>query len=388
MHESLRLGRIRGIDVGLNWSVLVIAWLLAWALADGEFPALAPGYPALTYWLVAVVAVVAFFGSLLAHEVAHSVVAQRAGVRVVRITLWLFGGVSQFETEAQTPETEFRIAMAGPATSLVAALIFGLLAVGLDQIGGPVLAVAAAGWLSVVSVVLAVFNLAPAAPLDGGRVLHALVWHHSGDSAHATKVATDWGRRFAYVLIALGVFVLAAGYLDGLWFAFLGWFLLSAARAESTQALLHGALAHLAARDVMTPNPVVAPDDVTVAILIQDWFLAHHCAAFPLVDRNGTVSGLVSMRQVRRVPNHERDQILGGAIAVPRSQIATAAPDDSLPSILERMGHGSGSEGRTLVFDGDQLVGIISPSDIQRALDLAALRKLPTPPSGHGLEAS
>lgn len=377
MHGSLRLGRVRGIDVGINWSVLVIAWLLAWALADGEFPALAPGYGDVTYWLVAVVAVVFFFGSLLAHEVAHSLVAQRAGVRVVRITLWLFGGVSQFETEAQTPETELRIAVAGPATSLLAALVFGLVAVGIDRVGGSALGVAAAGWLSVVSVVLAVFNLAPAAPLDGGRVLHALVWRSSGDIAHATKVATDWGRRFAYLLIALGVLVLAAGYLDGLWFAFLGWFLLTAARAESTQPLLHGALAHLAARDVMTSNPIVAPDNVTVATLIKDWFLVRHCSVFPLADQSGTISGLLSLRQVRRVPTHERDHVLGRAVAVPRAQIVTAAPDDPLPSVLEHMGHASGSEGRTLVFNGDQLVGIISPSDIQRALDLAALRNLP-----------
>jgi len=380
VQESLRLGRVRGIEVGLNWSVLVIAWLLAWALADGEFPALAPGYGGVTYWLVAVVAVCFFFGSLLAHEIAHSLVAQRAGVRVVRITLWLFGGVSQLETEAQNPETELRIALAGPATSLLAACVFGLVALAIDRVGGPALGVAALGWLSIVSVVLAVFNLAPAAPLDGGRVLHALVWRSSGDSAHATRVATDWGRRFAYLLIGLGVLVLAAGYLDGLWFAFLGWFLLLAARAESTQGLLHGALAHLVARDVMTADPVVAPDDATIATLIDDWFLVRHCSAFPLADRNGSITGLLTLRQVRRVPPRERDAVVASAVAAPRAEVSTAAPGDALPMILQRMSRAPGSEGRTLVFDDDRLVGIISPSDVQRALHLAALQTVPDRP--------
>ncbi len=379
MHESIHLGRVRGIPIGMHWSVLVIAGLLAWGLADGILRDAAPGYPAATYWIVAVVTAVCFFSALLAHELSHSLVANRHGVVVDGITLWLFGGVSRLRTEAHEPAVELRIAVAGPLVSLAIAAIAGVIALGLDAAGGPALGVAAFGWLAFINAVLAVFNLAPAAPLDGGRILHAVVWRHSGDHDHATQVATDAGVTFGYLLVALGVLMLAAaGNIGGVWFAVLGWFLVNAAKAESTHVMLEAALAKVRVRDVMTADPIVVPDDTTVGELIDDWFLRHHCSAFPVVDRAGDVSGLVTLRRLRSLRAYERGQ-LAIDVARPIAEVPKAAPDESLLAVLERLA--PHEDGRVLVFEAGRLVGIISPTDVNRSLDLAGLRRSPLQPS-------
>jgi Zn-dependent protease/CBS domain-containing protein len=380
MDESIRLGRIRGIAIGVNWSVLVIAWLLVWGLADGVLPDAAPGYHDAEYWGTAAVATVFFFAGLLAHELAHSLVARRFGVTVDRITLWLFGGVSQLHGEAPDANAELRIAAIGPVLSLAVAAGFGVLALLVDSTGGPALAGAALEWLALINAVLAVFNLVPAAPLDGGRVLHAIVWRRSGDRGRATAVATGAGRAFAYVLIGAGVVLLAAGAIGGLWFAFLGWFLLMAARAEATHELLHGALAGVSVRDVMTSDPAVVPGDTTVETLVDDWFLRRHCSSFPVEDASGSLIGIVTLRRVRREPEATRSTTSAADVATRLAEVATSSSDEPLTTLLERMARAPGGDGRALVLDDGRLVGIVTPTDIQRALDLAALRT--RPPAG------
>jgi Zn-dependent protease/predicted transcriptional regulator len=373
MKESFRLGRVLGIPVGVNWSVLVILALFAWSLATVTLPEVAPGYGDAAYWVTAVAVAVVFFACLLAHELAHSVVATHHDVGVDSITLWLLGGVSKLRGEAHDPSSELRIAAAGPAASLGLGLAFGAVAGVLGTVGAPALVVAALSWLAVINVILALFNLVPAAPLDGGRLLHAFVWHRSGDHAAATMAATRAGRWFGAVLVGLGVLLTFGGVVTGLWFVLLGWFLISAARAEATHELLHGAFAGMHVRDVMTASPVVVPADVTVADLVDDWFLHHRCSAFPVVDDEGRATGLVTLRRVRTTDRRAWQTLRARDVADDLAGVATAAPDELLTALLERMSVAPGGDGRALVFEHDHLVGIVSPTDVRRAIDVVAL---------------
>jgi Zn-dependent protease/CBS domain-containing protein len=372
VNESFRIGRLRGIPIGANWSVLVILWILAWGLAVGYLPTAEPGYSTTEYWSVGIVAALVFLASLLAHEMGHALVATRSGVGVQGITLWLFGGVSKLDREATSPSAELRIALAGPAVSLAIAVVAGALAVISAALGVPRLVVAALAWLATINVVLGVFNLMPAAPLDGGRVLRAVLWRRSGDHLSATISASNAGRVFGFVLIGLGVLQAAAGAAGaGLWMVFLGWFLLSAARAEQTQAMLFEALAHVRVQQLMSSPAITVPEHLTVQQLVDDVVMEHHCSAFPTTDAAGRVTGLVTLSAVRRVPRDERARTEVGTVATPLAQVVRAAPDELAPELLGRLG--ASSDGRALVFDGDDLVGIVSPTDVVRMSDLAMM---------------
>jgi Zn-dependent protease/CBS domain-containing protein len=372
--ESLRLGRIAGIPVGVNWSLLLVFWLITWGLAGNQLPDQLPGHSTGAYWATATMTAVLFYASLLAHELGHALVARSKGVTVEGITLWLFGGVAKLDREATSARDELRIALVGPAVSVAVAILHGLLAVGLDAAGAHELAVGAFAWLAAINVVLALFNLVPAAPLDGGRVLRAVLWRRWGDPIRSSVVASRAGRAFGYALIVLGLFEFAAGGgVGGLWLVFLGWFLLNAARAEEQHVLLRGALGHLRVRDVMTPDPVVGPDAVTVEAFLEEHVLRRRYSAFPLVDAGGRLTGLVTLGRLRRVPAERRATTPVGAVACPVAEALVVRPGEPLVDVLPRL---SGSEdGRALVLDGDRLVGILSRSDVARAVELAALRR-------------
>ncbi|GMU78393.1 MAG: putative zinc metalloprotease Rip3 [Acidimicrobiia bacterium] len=368
MHESIRLGTVRGIAIGLNWSVLAVAGLIAYGLADGVLPEVAPGYRPGAYWAVAIGAVLCFFASLLAHELGHSIVAQGQGVVVEGITLWLFGGVAKLRNEAHTHQAELKIATAGPAVSVALALVFAGIALAADTAGAPELTVEAFTWLALINGMLAVFNLAPGAPLDGGRILHALVWRSTHDRNRATRVSTGAGRVFGYLLVGLGILMVLNGAIGGIWLALVGWFVISAARAEATHALLRGALGGVRVRDVMSRDPHVVPEDQALSALLDDAFLRHHWSSFPVVNGIGDVTGLVTLRRVRHVAPGDRERLTAGDVAVPIDRCVIVAPDEALIDALEQVGPDGGGDGRMLVFEGGHLVGIVSPTDVHRAL--------------------
>jgi len=373
MERDIRLGRIAGIEVGLNWSLLVIFWLIVWSLASGVFPELYPGQDTTSYWVAAVVAAVVFFGSLLAHELGHALLAVRKGVKVDGITLWLFGGVARLRGETMDPGAELRITAIGPGISLAAAALFLLIALGLAAIDAPELVVGVPAWLAIINTSLAVFNLLPAFPLDGGRVLRAWLWRRRNDRLSATRTAAAVGRAFGYGMIALGLleFALVAS-IGGLWFVFLGWFLLGAARAEESQTLLRAALRDVRAGHIMSPDPVSVPASLSVRSFIEDHAMVQRFTSYPVEDEGGRVVGLVTLARVKAVPPDDRDRTTVGEIACPLEDVATASPEDPAALLLERM---SGCEdGRALVFDEGRVVGIVSPRDVQRALELAGLR--------------
>ena len=373
MNETFRLGRIAGIPVGVNWSVLVVLWLLAWSLATGYLPAIEAGYRTGEYWAAGLLAAAVFMCSLLAHELAHSIVATRSGVKVEGITLWLFGGVSKLDSEATTPRTDFRIAVVGPAVSLGIAAVALLLAAGLRSLDAPALPVATLSWLGTINVILGLFNLIPAAPLDGGRVLRAVLWHRSGDHLGATLSAANAGRFFGGVLIALGVLEAFAGAgAGGLWLVFLGWFLLGAAKAEQTQAVLLEGLAGVRVRDIMSTHPIVVAGDLTVQAFLDGVVMQHHCSGFPVIGLDGLPSGLVTLARIKALPPAQRATTTVDQVAAPLAEVMQSTPEEPVVDLIRRLG--ASADGRALVFDETGLIGIVTPTDIVRMSEFAALR--------------
>jgi len=367
MGQTFSLGRIFGIRVGVNWSVLAIVALLAYGLAVGEFPAAAPRHPVAEYVVAAVLTAVAYMGSLLAHELAHSLVARRNGLQVEGITLWLLGGVSQFQGEVKDPGAEVRVAGAGPLVSLLLGGAFLLLAWLVHAAGVHGVVVAALAWLGGINVLLAVFNVIPAAPLDGGRLLRAVLWKITGDRLKAAVWSARSGQVFGWALVVIAAYlVLVRRDYSWLWFALLGWFLISAATAEGQQAVLQSQLRTVAVRQIMTPDPVTVPASVTVAQFLTDYLPWHRHSAFPVVADGQTV-GLVTVHRVNQVPAGERGQTTLGDVACPLPEVAQATPDEPVADVLPRLN--ACSERRALVFTDGHLAGIVSPADISRALE-------------------
>lgn len=238
MNESVHLGRVSGIRLGANWSLFPIFFLIAWTLSVALLPSAAPGYTTWSYWLFGVLTAAAFYACLVAHELAHALVARRHGVEVRSIVLWLLGGVAALQGDTPTARAEFQVAAAGPAVSLTIAGMSAAASWLFAQIGISSLVVASLGWLAGINVLLAAFNLLPAFPLDGGRILRALLWRRWDDRLRATTVAARVGIAGGFVLIAVGIlgFLTGGGALGGIWLALIGWFITTAARQQRERA--------------------------------------------------------------------------------------------------------------------------------------------------------
>ncbi|MEV4086341.1 site-2 protease family protein [Nonomuraea fuscirosea] len=373
MRSSIPLGRIAGVQVGLNLSVLVIVVILVAGLALGRFPVVFPGYSPVVYLLAGLASAVLFLASLLAHELAHAVTARRHGIEVERITLWLLGGVAELRGEPRSPGADLKIAVVGPGASLLAGVVFGVLAGLVAAAGGPALLAGMFSYLAAVNVLLAVFNLIPAAPLDGGRVLRAALWARWGDRARAAIAAARAGRVFGYVLIALGFLQVVTGSgFEGLWLALIGLFLVNAASAEEQHARLGTALYGVRVGDVMSGPPVAAHPDETVSSLIEGVVMRQRLSTYPLVDENGAFVGLVTLNRIRRVPPDRRPDTLLRDIACPPREVPQAAPEEALTDLLDRMG--GCTDGRAVVLDqAGRLIGLITPTDISRVIQTAGL---------------
>src|SRR5256884_1172651 len=287
MGQTFSLGRISGIRVGVNWSVLLIVALLAYGLAVGEFPAAAPRHPVAEYVAAALVTAVAYIGSLLAHELAHSLVARRNGLEVEGITLWLLGGVSRLQGEVARPGAEIRVAGVGPLVSLVLGGAFMLVAWLLHAAGVSGVVVAALAWLGGINLLLAVFNVIPAAPLDGGRLLRAGLWRITADRFKAAVWSARSGQVFGWALVVVAAYlVLVRRQYNWLWFALVGWFLISAATAEGQQAMVQSRLRTIAVREIMTAHPGTVPGAATIAWVLDDYQPPHRHFPVP-VEANG-----------------------------------------------------------------------------------------------------
>jgi Zn-dependent protease/CBS domain-containing protein len=364
VNGNVSIGRFGGVDVRLNWSWLVILALLVWTLADGVFPAQNPGLSHGTYLAMAVVASLVFFASVLLHELGHAWTARREGVDIDSITLWLFGGVTQFKTRFVSAGAEFRIAIAGPLVSIALGIVFVLLA----QAGLPSAVDGVAAWLGYINLSLAVFNLIPALPLDGGRVLRAALWRAKGDLGWATRVASDVGQGFGYLFIALGIAMFVfQGSFSGAWLAFIGWFVLQGAKGEQRYLATEQALDGLRVRDLMARSPVTVDADVTIGRFMDGVAWPRHFTTYPVLDAGRPV-GLLVFGSVAAVPRSEWDVRRVRDIMVPLAQVPQLTEDEKAVDALAELSSQSAKRG--LIVDDGHLTGLLSITDLARALEV------------------
>jgi Zn-dependent protease/predicted transcriptional regulator len=363
MAPTIRLGKILGIEVGLNWSLVFIYALIVWTLATDVLPVDVQHQGALTYWVVGAAGGVVFYACLLAHELAHAVVARRYGVRIAGITLWLFGGVSRLDGEPPSARAEALIAGVGPLTSLaIAGVALALtFATGASPLISDVFA-----WLTYVNVALALFNLVPAFPLDGGRLLSSLFWWRQGSRQRGVHSAVRIGRVLAYVMIGLGiVLVFTVSVVNGIWLAFIGWFLLSAGSQEEAGATVKAALRTVPVSAAMSSPVVTIPDWLTIGQFLEGVAPNHPFTTYPLHDPSGALTGMVRLSDLVKLGREAADGRLS-SVARPIAEVPTTRPDETLTSLIERVG--AAIENRVLVFDKGELVGIVSPVDVARLI--------------------
>jgi Zn-dependent protease/predicted transcriptional regulator len=360
---DIPLGRIAGIRISVNWSWLIVFALIVWTLAGNVFPDQNPGLGDGTYAAMAVVGAALFFLSLLLHELGHALQARRDGMEIDGITLWLFGGVARFRGMFPSAGAELRIALAGPLVSLLLGLGFAGLA---GAVAMPEAVDGVAAWLGYTNLVLLVFNLVPALPLDGGRVLRATLWLVRGDFAWATIVAAGIARAIAYLMIGGGLaLLLFVGALGGAWLAFIGWFLLQAAAGEARYLATREALGDLRVRDLMQPDPVTVPADVSVGRFMDDVAWSRRYTTYPVVV-DGRPIGLVSFRCVASVPRSEWDTRSIRECMIPLDEVPNLRLDEEAIDALAELG--SSDVNRGLVVEDDRLVGLLSISDLARAM--------------------
>jgi Zn-dependent protease/CBS domain-containing protein len=368
LHASFVLGRVAGIEIGVNWSWLVVVWLIVWSLGSVVFPEDVPGLSDGAYAAMAIAATILFFACLVLHELGHAVVARREGMEIAGITLWLFGGVARFQGMFPSARAELRIALAGPAVSLAlgAALVSASELFALPRAVDGVVS-----WLGWINLILLAFNMLPALPLDGGRVLRALLWASTGDFTRATRAAGSLGRVFGYGLAGLGVLLLLAGAVGGLWLLAMGIILAGAAEAEASLATMRAALGGLRVRDAMVLEPELVPPDLSVAEFVDGPFARSRHATYPVDLGEGTF-GLLSYRAVARLPLRAWADTRVREVAVPAHEGLTLSPDDQLGDALVDLAETR--EGRALVLSGGQLAGLLSVTDVSRLLELRRLR--------------
>ena len=358
------IARVAGIEIGANWTWLIVVWLIVVSLGSGVFPDEVPGLSDDAYAAMAVIATLLFFVSLVLHELGHALVAQREGMQISGITLWLFGGVARFEGMFPSAGAELRIALAGPAVTLV---LTGLFLGSAKALSLPDAVDEVVTWLGRINLILLGFNMLPALPLDGGRVLRAILWRTTGNFTRATRTAGALGRAFGNVLVALGLFTLLfAGAVGGLWFIVLGFFLSAAAQAEASLATTRAALAGLRVRDAMVRKPETVPGDLTVAAFLEGPFAHSRHAAYPVVA--DTTVGLLSYRDVARVRPERREQTRVAELAVPASEGLVLAPDEELADAA--MALAETRPERALVLENGRLAGLLSMTDVARLLEV------------------
>lgn len=386
MHGGFGLGRIFGIKITVDWSWFFIFVLVTWNLAAGVFPQIHPDWGPARSWAVAIVAALLFFASVLVHELAHALAARAQGIPVRSITLFLFGGVANIQREPPSPRAEFVITIVGPVASfLLGVLCLFLGGIGAERLGlrgisenafvglDPLTTVLV--WLGSINIMLAVFNLIPGFPLDGGRVLRSLFWAATGSLRQATRWASWVGQAVALIFIVAGVAQIfgaelpffGSGLIGGFWLAFVGWFLNSAAIQSYQQVVLQDQLAGIPVARLARPEVPAVPPDATVAELIYGWLMHTGERAFPVVEGDRLV-GMVCLEDVREVPREAWETTPVRAIMTPADQLATASPQEDLAKAFEELARRD--VGQLPVVQGGRLVGMLRRRDIARWLEV------------------
>jgi Zn-dependent protease/CBS domain-containing protein len=364
MDGNFSIGRYGGVEVRLNWSLIAVFVLIVWSLADGVLPSQNPGLSDGTYLVTGIVGALLFLASILLHELGHSWVARHEGIEVDSIVLWLFGGVSEFKDRFASPGSEFRVALSGPLVSIGLGVVFVLIALA----GLPSAVDGAAAWLGYINLILAAFNLLPASPLDGGRVLHSALWRAKGDYAWATRIASEIGQGFGYLFIALGLAMfIFQGSFSGAWLAFIGWFLLQGAKAEARYAATEQALGGMRVRDLMVRQPVTVDADSTIGRFMDDVASSRRFTTYPVLD-GGSPVGLLAFSSVAAVPRSEWDTRRVRDTMIPLDEVPLLTEDEPAVEALADLSAPTANRG--LVIEEGHLAGLLSITDLARALEV------------------
>lgn len=367
MGPGWKIGRLAGIDLALHPSWLVIAFLITYSLAESQFPRQFPGWTTTQYWLVAGGTALLFFGSVLAHELSHALAATRFGLKVEGITLFIFGGATSIDSDSRTPREEALIALAGPATSLAIGFAF----LGVDLVVTQPQLGALVGWLGVINIALGAFNLIPGFPMDGGRVLRALLWRLRGDRLVATRNAALVGRITAYLLIAIGVFIALqpGGLFSGIWLALIGWFLSNAAEATMAQAGVERSLRGVRVRDAMDLDPPAVSPNESVADLVQERMLRGEDRSFLVRHPDGGLAGVVTLKDVRGIAREEWPAARVTDIMTRYAELATIGPEEPLADALRLIQEREVGQLPVLAESDRVPVGMVTRSGILRLID-------------------
>ena len=363
LRPSIRLGRIAGVDIGVHYSWFVILVLVSWSLAVGYLPQRSPDWATGTYWATGVLAALLLFASVLIHELAHSLVAKARGLRVQGITLFLLGGMSNMQDDARRPRDELIIAAVGPMTSFALSGLFWLALLGIRNANTPVGAVV--WYLTFINLLLGAFNLLPAFPLDGGRVLRSLVWGATGSLSKATRVAAFGGRTFGILLMAAGAFqVFTGNLLGGLWFAFIGWFLHGNAAASQQETALEARMEGVTVKDVIDARPITIGPDLTLSDVLFEYFLNRGVKSLVVCDGD-KLMGILTLADARGVPRERWDSVRVREVmtVAPLWQVS---PDDDLLHAMGLLGEHSIDQA-PVVHEG-RVVGLLSRAHVIRYL--------------------
>ncbi len=365
MKHTWRLGKIFGIEIHIDSSWLVIFILFTWVLAGSYFPRAYPAWARTLYWVMGLLTSLLVFASVLAHELAHSVVALKQGEKVRSITLFILGGVSQIAEEPKEPLKEFAMAIVGPTSSFVIAFLFFLLSLWLKSVSVPL--AASATYLAVINTALGIFNLIPGFPMDGGRVLRSILWKVTGNLKKATRVASLAGQGIAFLLIFLGIFEFLRGGLSGLWWILIGWFLYNAAVSGYSEVMIKSVLQGMKAEDLMSKDFETIPGDLSVQDLVDHYILKKKERVF-LVSDDGELKGIVCLEDVKQTPKEKWPESKVKDIMTPRERLEAVTPDADGNKILASLA--TKNIHQVPVMKGDRIEGIICRTDIIRYLQL------------------
>ena len=367
--KRINLFKLLGFEVKIDLSWIIIAILIAWSLSTGLFPLQFKNLSTQAYWTMGVIGAIGLFLSIIFHEFSHSLMARKYGMPMKGITLFIFGGMAEMTDEPTSPKAEFMMAVVGPLSSIAIGLAFYLLLIMGKQVGWPKPVNGVLGYLAFINGLLAAFNIIPAFPLDGGRVLRSLLWGWKKNIRWATKLSSRIGTGFGILLIIFGFLnVLRGNFIGGMWWFLIGMFLQGAAKMSYQQLVTRKALEGEKVSRFMKRNPVTVSPSLTIDRLVDDYIYQHHFKMYPVVEDNDKLTGCVTTKEVKEVPRQEWTNKTVRDIARPCTEENSINGEEDAMKALSRM-HQTGSSRLMVVNDG-QLAGVIALKDMMKFLSL------------------
>lgn len=376
---SVQVAKMFEIPIKLHFSLVLVFFLIAWTLAYGFMPQYSPGMNQINYWIMSIIGAIILFLSVLIHELSHSIVARSYGIRVRQIMLFIFGGVSDIEEEPKDFKKEFKMAIAGPAVSLVLSVIFSIFwwitsvlnTASLDDFSKTVL-IMTNGILfysSILNLILGIFNLVPAFPMDGGRILRSLLFSRNKNYDKSTRIAVRIGVIMSYVFFGFGILTILSGsFVSGIWIILIGWFIQNGAQSYMYQYDIMKILSRIRLEELMKTNIISVPEDITVNVILRNYFNIYMKSSFPVTKLNYEIVGIVTLKRCLNVPEPERDTVLVKNIMSPKSKIKLLNVNDTAEKALSIMI----KENQDKIFvcnDSDIIEGVVSKTDIIEAMD-------------------